>query len=90
VAGWLAAFPNRVVDLALVDPPYRYEGWEALLAALPAPLVVVESDREIEPPPGWATLRSRRYGTTVTTFLERDRGDDPNDEPDDDPDPDDQ
>jgi hypothetical protein len=46
--------------------------------------VVVESNREIEPPPGWATLRSRRYGTTVTTFLEREPETD--DEPDTDPD----
>ncbi len=86
VAGWLAARSDRGadrgIDLALVDPPYRYESWGALLAALPAPLVVVESNRDIDPPPGWATLRSRRYGTTVTTFLARDEGSD------DDPDPD--
>ena len=55
--------------MALVDPPYAFVGWPQLLASVAAPLVVAESNREIEPPPGWVTLRARRYGSTVTTFL---------------------
>jgi len=33
--------------------------------------VVAESDHEIEPEAGWVTLRSKRYGRTVITTLER-------------------
>ena len=58
-------------DLALVDPPYAYDGWEALLAAVPVPFVVAESDRPIDAGPGWARVRSKRYGGTHVTFLER-------------------
>lgn len=65
---WCAAVRRRF-DLALVDPPYAFDGWAALLAVVPADLVVAESGREVPPPPGWGSLRSRRYGTTVTTFL---------------------
>lgn len=65
---WCAAVRQRF-DLALVDPPYAFDGWEGLLAVVPADLVVAESNREVPAPPGWGSLRSRRYGTTVTTFL---------------------
>jgi 16S rRNA (guanine966-N2)-methyltransferase len=59
------------VDLALLDPPYAFDGWEALLAALPAVLVVAESDREIPVGERWEVLRARRYGGTVVTLLRR-------------------
>lgn len=58
-------------DLALLDPPYRFEGWEALLAALPADLVVLESGEEPGPAEGWEVLRSKRYGRTHVAILER-------------------
>ena len=51
-------------DLALLDPPYAFDGWVDLLAAVDADLVVVESDREIALPAGWEVVRDRRYGTT--------------------------
>jgi len=57
-------------DLALLDPPYAFADWGGLLAVVPAPFVVAESNREVAPPPGWGSVRARRYGTTVTTFLE--------------------
>ena len=60
-----------VVDLALVDPPYDYDGWDELMAALPADLVVVESGRPTEVPAGWERLRSKRYGRTHVAILER-------------------
>lgn len=53
------------VDLALVDPPYSFNGWEALFSRMNAELVVAESDRELERPDGWAYLKVRRYGGTV-------------------------
>jgi 16S rRNA (guanine966-N2)-methyltransferase len=58
-------------DLALCDPPYAFDGWDELLAALPAAVVVIESDRAVEPPPGWVVSRNRSYGTTVVTFGHR-------------------
>jgi len=56
-------------DVALLDPPYAYEGWDVLLARLPAQLAVAESDRAIEPPAGWGVVRQRRYGSTLVTVL---------------------
>lgn len=70
VERWLEQDPSAV-DVAVADPPYAFTGWDLLLARLPAPLVVAESDREVVAPPGWATLRSRRYGGTVVTFIQR-------------------
>ncbi|HEX7443544.1 MAG TPA: 16S rRNA (guanine(966)-N(2))-methyltransferase RsmD [Acidimicrobiales bacterium] len=56
-------------DLALLDPPYAFDDWDALLLGLPADLAVVESDRSIPPPPGWGVVRERRYGTTLVAVL---------------------
>lgn len=64
---WLAT--AAPVDLALADPPYAFADWPTLLARLPAALAVAESDREVEAPRGWLSLRVKRYGTTVVTFL---------------------
>jgi 16S rRNA (guanine966-N2)-methyltransferase len=58
-------------DLALLDPPYGFKGWNELLTTLPAEIAVVESDRTIEPTEGWAVVRSRRYGTTVVAIFRR-------------------
>jgi 16S rRNA (guanine966-N2)-methyltransferase len=55
-------------DIAFVDPPYAFDGWADLLATLPARLAVLESDRELEVPPGWRLLKTRRYGGTVVTL----------------------
>lgn len=60
-------------DLVLLDPPYRFDGWDLLLAATAEALredavLVVESDREIEPPPSLDVIRVKRYGGTVVTF----------------------
>jgi 16S rRNA (guanine966-N2)-methyltransferase len=61
-----AALP--AADLAFADPPYAFAGWPALLPRLRAGLVVVESDREVEPRPGWRVLKTKRYGSTVVTL----------------------
>jgi 16S rRNA (guanine966-N2)-methyltransferase len=58
-------------DLALLDPPYAFDGWPDLLARLPAGVAVVESDREVDLGDGWRTTRSKRYGTTVVTIAHR-------------------
>ena len=60
VERWLAGLaPGTRFDLAFCDPPYAYEAWAALLAALPAALVVVESDGPVELP---ARLGARPRG----------------------------
>lgn len=55
-------------DLALLDPPYAFDAWPALLARLEADLVVVESDRPVALGGGWDVVRERRYGTTFVLF----------------------
>ncbi|MBA2439002.1 MAG: 16S rRNA (guanine(966)-N(2))-methyltransferase RsmD [Acidimicrobiia bacterium] len=58
------------VDLALLDPPYRFddEAWGRLLGAVDAELAVLESDRTIEVGERWDVLRLKRYGATVVTL----------------------
>lgn len=56
---------DALFDLALVDPPYAFADWDRLLAALPASLAVLESNRPVPLPPGWESVRERRYGGTV-------------------------
>jgi 16S rRNA (guanine966-N2)-methyltransferase len=69
VPAWVPAL--RSIDLALVDPPYEFDAWDRLLTTLQVPYVVAEAAHEIEPPLGWAALKSRRYGRTWVTQLER-------------------
>lgn len=61
----------RRFDLAVIDPPYAFDRWDELLPLVPADTAVLESDRPIEPGPGWAVVRCRRYGTTVVTICRR-------------------
>jgi 16S rRNA (guanine966-N2)-methyltransferase len=70
VERWLADLPAGTrFDLAFCDPPYTYDRWPALLADLPADLVVAESDRPIELPEGWDREREGRYGGTWVGFV---------------------
>jgi 16S rRNA (guanine966-N2)-methyltransferase len=61
-------------DLALLDPPYAFERWDALLAKLPAELAVIESGDEVDLPEDWGVVRIRRYGGTVVAFARRANG----------------
>ena len=72
---WARRQGTDSIDLVLVDPPYAWDGWTDLLAALPGGTasVAAESDRDITPPSGWASLRTRRHGGTVVTVLVADR-----------------
>ena len=69
VMAWVPAM--RHVDIALVDPPYTFDAWPALLGLLDVSLVVAESEHSVEAPEGWSQVRSRRYGRTWVTVLER-------------------
>jgi 16S rRNA (guanine966-N2)-methyltransferase len=66
VASWVATTASRY-DLILCDPPYGYDGWETLVARLPADLAILESGAEITPPPGWGVIKTKRYGGTIVT-----------------------
>lgn len=56
-------------DLALLDPPYAYDGWEGLLGGLDAAVAVCESGAPIAVPARWMVARSKSYGGTVVTVL---------------------
>ncbi len=59
----------REVDLVLADPPYGFSEWNTLLADCCAPVVVLESNREIGDVAGYTTVRERRYGRTFVAIL---------------------
>lgn len=69
VMAWVPAMRN--VDIAFIDPPYAFDAWPALLALVDVGLVVAEADDPVDAPEGWTQLRSRRYGRTWITLLER-------------------
>ena len=56
-------------DLVLLDPPYGFDDWAALLALVPEDaVVVIESDREVDVPDSWVVHRVKHYGSTVVTL----------------------
>jgi 16S rRNA (guanine966-N2)-methyltransferase len=59
-------------DLALLDPPYAFDDWQALLDHLRPEVAVCESGRPVPPPTGWAVVREKAYGATVVTILRHD------------------
>ena len=61
-------------DLALCDPPYDFTDWPALLEALDAATVVMESSAPVALPDTWVVARERRYGGTLITVAHH-RGD---------------
>ena len=69
--GWLETAAAGTFDLALCDPPYDFEDWPALLGALRAGAVVMESAAPIAPDGAWVVARERRYGGTLVTVAHR-------------------
>jgi 16S rRNA (guanine966-N2)-methyltransferase len=69
--GWLTTAAAGTFDLALCDPPYDFEDWPALLGALRAGVVVMESSASIPLPDPWVVTRERRYGGTLVTVAQR-------------------
>lgn len=62
------------VDLALIDPPYAFDGWATLLERLDADTAVLESDRELDVGAKWQVNKVRRYGSTVVALITRKGG----------------
>jgi 16S rRNA (guanine966-N2)-methyltransferase len=72
--GWLETAAGGPFDVALCDPPYDFEDWPALLGALRAGVVVMESAAPIAPialEGSWVVARERRYGGTLVTVAHR-------------------
>ena len=65
------AAQQRRWDLAILDPPYDYDGWPELLLELPATTAVLEAGRPIDPPFGWEVARAKRYGRTHVVIAQR-------------------
>lgn len=59
-------------DLGFCDPPYAFDGWDAVLAARPASLLVVEAGAPLVTPAGWRCVRAARYGAAWVGFLQAD------------------
>jgi 16S rRNA (guanine966-N2)-methyltransferase len=72
VDSWVSRAVSRY-DLVVCDPPYGFDGWDALVARLPADLAMLESSAEITAPEGWEVLKSRRYGSTIVTVARPER-----------------
>ena len=69
-----AADATETYDLALVDPPYAFDGWPLLLERLPARLAVLEAGSHVEVAAPWIALKSRRHGDSVVTLVRRQSG----------------
>ena len=67
----VSASGNLDVDIVFADPPYDFDRWAELLGRIAADFVVAEAGAAVEPPAGWDVMRSRKYGRTHVTFLER-------------------
>ena len=66
VDSWVATTASRY-DLALVDPPYRYEDWGTLVAPF-ARGPRRSRIRGRDPlPEGWVIIKSKHYGGTIVT-----------------------
>src|SRR5262245_33598644 len=52
---------QRRWDLAVLDPPYDFDGWPELLLDLPATTAVLEGPKPVDPPFGWEVVRAKRY-----------------------------
>lgn len=61
-------------DIVFADPPYEFDAWPEFLSRVRADIVVIESGAEVDAPPGWEVIRSKKYGRTRVTFLERAAG----------------
>jgi 16S rRNA (guanine966-N2)-methyltransferase len=66
--GWRASAP---IDLVIADPPYGPLDVERLLEGIDAQRALIENDRHVDAPEGWQVAKTKRYGTTLVTMLER-------------------
>tara|TARA_Y100001970_G_scaffold291759_1_gene430198 strand:+ start:5718 stop:6236 length:519 start_codon:yes stop_codon:yes gene_type:complete len=55
---------NDYFDVALLDPPYKYEHWGTLLRRINAHSIVIESSEPITLESDWEIIKSQKYGQT--------------------------
>jgi 16S rRNA (guanine966-N2)-methyltransferase len=67
--------PPHDIDLLLADPPYGPLDLASVLQGVVARRVIIENDRHMDAPDGWDVTKTKRYGTTLVTMLEPNRGD---------------
>ena len=67
---FLAGEPSPSYDLALLDPPYSFAEWPALLGLLKAEVAVLESSVPPQVPDHLSVRREYRYGGTLITRVE--------------------
>jgi 16S rRNA (guanine966-N2)-methyltransferase len=68
--------PPHDLDLVLADPPYGPLDLASVLRDVVAGRVIIENDRHMDALEGWNVTKTKRYGTTLVTMLEPNRGDD--------------
>ena len=64
---------SKSLDLVLLDPPYSFKNWSELLDILlqkQPRIVVIESNREIDPGPNWHVDSIRQYGSSVVVVID--------------------
>ena len=62
-------------DVALLDPPYKYEHWGTLLKQVNAHSIVIESSEQVTLESDWEIIKSQKYGQTNLLIASRQRKD---------------
>ena len=62
-------------DVALLDPPYKYEHWGTLLKRVNAHSIVIESSEQVTLESDWEIIKSQKYGQTNLLIASRQRND---------------
>jgi 16S rRNA (guanine966-N2)-methyltransferase len=68
VLSWVSTY-RQGGDLALADPPYRFDDWGVLLGHLKAAAVLAEHRFALSDIGSYAVSREYRYGGTLVTLL---------------------
>ena len=58
-------------DVALLDPPYKYEHWGTLLQRVNAHSIVIESSEQVTLESDWEIIKSQKYGQTNLLIASR-------------------
>lgn len=62
---------EQMFDVAIIDPPYIFDGWPDLMRSVPSKVAVVQSNRRISMCGDWQVLNFKRYGETTLTYAVR-------------------
>ena len=62
---------EQMFDVAIIDPPYTFDGWPDLMRSVPSKVAVVQSNRSVGMCGDWQVLKCKRYGETTLTYAVR-------------------